>query len=191
METPIVSIIDQIHSIANHLRTVYARERYCVQFKSEESPSGFETATPTLYELNVLTDEMRGGFPTKCPCAVLTVSQIDGDGVAQCALEMCVVDSAFNPAEVAKRIEGNDDLFELGAVGDPITTQNELLRESLRFMELNLRALRNCKTVDISEVSAEAPDPNTPYYPYSTSMIYFSTALNRCKLGENSLNSYF
>lgn len=189
--TPIVSIIDQVHAVAEHLRDFYEREKYSIQFKNDESAAGFETAKPSVYELSVLSSEMRNGYPTKCPCAVITISQIDGDGVAQCAIEMCVVDPTISPSEIAKKVEDSPGFYTLGDEAIQSTTQNNLIRESVRFMELTLRALRNCKTVDITDITAEAPEPNTPYYPYSTSIIYFSTALNRCKIGENPLNNLF
>jgi hypothetical protein len=186
-----MNIVKAFEILASYLRKHLANDKYFIQYKSTIDPEEFEASVPDIFCFTCPSSAIVDSYPAKCPCIVLTLDGRD-DTSYDITANLCISSASRSEQEMARPVEGNQNLYNVGE-GEGYSTESDedLIIESILFTDQICNYIYNFTTLDVSEISVTYPDVSLPDFPYCISSVSFKLSVNLEHRGQNPFNDLY
>ena len=184
-----MTIIQAVKEIANYLSNCFEKDKFYIQYKSTTNPEEFETKTPEIFIFTCPSSELIEGYPSRCPCIVLTLDGRD-DSTYDITANLCISSASISEQEKAR--PNMDNSFNVGE-GEGYSTEadSDLIIESILFTDQICNYIYNFTELNISNINVEYPDTSLPDFPYAISSVSFKVSVNLEHRDQNPYNDLY
>lgn len=184
-----MNIIQAVKEIANYLSNCFEKDKFYLNYKGTTDPENFEVKKPDIYIFTCPSSAMIDGYPSSCPCIVLTLDGRD-NSTYDITANLCISSSSISEQEKAR--PNGDNTFDVGE-GEGYSTEadDDLILESILFTDQICNYIYNFTQLDISNISVEYPDVSLPDFPYAVSSVSFNVSVNLSHIAQNPYNDLY
>lgn len=184
-----MNIIQAVKEIANYLSNCFEKDKFYLNYKSTTNPEEFETKKPEIFIFTCPSSAMIDGYPSRCPCVVLTLDGRD-DSTYDITANLCISSASISEQEKAR--PNMDNTYTVGeGNGYDTEADEDLILESILFTDQICNYVYNFTDLEVSNINIEYPDVSLPDFPYAISSVSFKVSVNLEHRNQNPYNDLY